>query len=1052
MMREFRFIFFILFIAGCQITSAQVSSDNSRRNIEVSGIVYSGDDNEPIPGASVIIRGTTIGISTGVDGKFSLNVNESDTLEFSFIGYKTKLFKVGSKRDFSIVLDPDIMRLNEVIVVGYGSQERRNLTGSVTSIKANELEALKVSFDNALIGKVAGLQINSSSGTPGSATSITIRGLSTLNDQANAPLIVIDGVPVYGTGKDLNNTDFSNSSSPLISFGETRVNNSLESKSEFERNPLSNLNPDDIESIEILKDAFATAIYGSRGATGVILVTTKKGKQGTPRINFRYETGLLKPIGTPDLLNGEQYNEIYTKYNELKGLNKPFTSPYNTNWLNEVLRTAVTHEANMSVSAGTDKSNYYISGSYLDNPSYIINNDFKRYTGRVNLNYRGSDHFSFGTNMSVNFTDNNALNAQKIYRQAILKAPNLPIVDDQGEYVYDKGSNPDGIEDSNPVAYANTNINYLQDTRTLGNVFFEYTPWEWLVLKSVFGIDLYNSRGYNRQASRPTLPGGEAIESLAQNRKLVLDNTASIRKRIGENHFINSVFGQSFETSTEQRTNISGTNFFHDFIQSIGAASATRVRSSLQQKWALVSYFFRVNYQYRDKYLAGVSYRIDGSSRFNKNERYVGFPSFSLGWKISEEGFMERFTKLDELKIRGSVGFAGVQGSGGYYGNQGQYVLNDNNSNYAGLPILEIKQPNNPNLGWEKTRSLNLGLDLSMFDSRFTLTYDFYHRKINNMLYSSAIPLYQGWSSQVQNIGAMENYGMELTISSLNISRSEFKWSSTFNISGNRNRVLKLNFEGGDIGFAEAGYKYLKEGEPAGQFFLYDWVSVDPMTGDPLWRDADGNISNVPPASKWRVVDDVNVNRKPYGTSMPDFYGGFGNIISFRNFEMNAFISFSQGGKMINGSRATLLTYSTKDANNLSTEILNYWKIPGMETTIPRLTNPSITKPYGVSSPSDAYYDYTTSRTITRFLEDASYIRLRTLVFTYTFDKKITGRIKGLNSLRVYIKATNLFTLTKYSGIDPEVNAFGSSAIMSGYDELTMPQAKVIQFGINMGL
>jgi TonB-dependent starch-binding outer membrane protein SusC len=1024
------------------------------RNTELTGRVHTSENNETLPGANVYIKGTTAGVATDHEGKFRLMVNPGDTIVFSCMGHKTREIPLGDRTVLHVTLEVDMVQMQEVLVVGYGTQERRSLTGSVSSIKGSDLGAISTSFDNAIIGKVAGVQVMSSSGVPGSATAMIIRGLSTLNDEANAPLVVIDGVPVYGAGRETNTTNFSTSTSPLVSMGATRVNHTIDARPEFERNPLASLNPDDIQSIEILKDAYATAIYGSRGASGVILVTTKRGRTGKPEINFRYETGSFNPIGTPKLLNGPQYNQIYTTYNQLRGQsNKVFDSPHNTNWLDEVSRTAISQEARMSVSAGNEVSNYYISGSYLNNPSYIINNDFERYTGRVNLNYFGSDRIRFGTTFSISFTDNNALNAQTVYRQAILKAPNLPITDDDGNYLYGMGTNPDGMDDVNPVAKAKTEINYLKDTRTTGNIYIEFLPIHWITLRSELGVDNYNSRAYNRQINRPRLPGGEAIESLSQNRKIVVNNTATFQRRFGNDHFTNSVIGQSFETSTEQFTSISGTHFFNDHIQSIGAAPSTRVRQSIQRQWALVSYFARLNYAYRNKYYAGITYRVDGSSRFSQNERYVGFPSFSAGWTLSEEAFMQGLSFVSELKIRGSLGFVGIQSSGGYYGNQGQYVINDNNFNYAGLPILVLTQPNNPNLKWERTRSVNAGVDISLFNSRIDIVYDYYHRMINNMLYTSNIPLYQGWASQTQNIGSMENYGMEFTVTSLNILSKWFSWSSSFNISGNRNRVLKLNFEGSDLGFAEAGYKYLREGEPAGQFYLFEWMGVDPLTGNPLWKDVNGEVSTVPPASRWRVDDDVNIHRRSFGTGLPTVYGGLDNMFTYSNFEFSFFVSFSYGSKMINGSRATLLTYSTEAAHNLSEEILDYWKLPGMQTDIPRLTNPSITRPYGVFTPSDALSDYTASRTSSRFLEDASYMRLRNVTLAYNFrPDQLQKVLKGMRTLRLYVTLTNLYTLTNYSGIDPEVSAFGSSALSVGYDELTMPQAKTVQFGINIGL
>ncbi|HEY8388203.1 MAG TPA: TonB-dependent receptor [Parasegetibacter sp.] len=1042
-----RYLVGLIFMILLSLTSLAQQDTTLKK---ITGVVKSAKDGTVLENVSVLIKGTNRGTMTDEYGRFEIVANPGDTLVISAVGFRKLQIAPKTSQLMALSLPEDHSSLNEVLIVGYGNERKRNITGSISSISAKDIERTHaISFDNAIIGKAAGVNIISSSGVPGSATGITIRGLSTLNADGNQPLIVIDGVPVYGTGRSLNNRSFRNSTAPAIGFGGVSVSDNIQPEQTFENNPLAALNPADIESIEILKDAYATAIYGSRASAGVILVTTKKGRKGTQAFNVRYVTGAVMPIGKHKLLSGPEYNAVYTQYYKELGTNQVFSSPYDTDWVDEITRTAVTHQVDASMSAGTDKAQYFISGSFLDQPSYVINNDYKRYTGRVNLIYRASEKLTTGVNMWMSFSDNTSMNAPQIYRTALTKAPSLPVYTEDGRFAYGKGINPYGDLDANPVADALLNTNRLQTSEGLGNIYLQFKPVSWLTLQSEFGTQISNGEAYTRRLKRPSGFGDDAVQSVTQNRKIVLNNTINFLKS-SDNHYVNALVGQSYEQSTESRTAIGGYGFFSDDISSIAAATNKYISASLTQKWALVSYFARVNYEYNNKYLAGITYRLDGSSRFSRNRRYVGFPSFSVGWRLSEEMFLRDKIWLDDLKIRGSVGFTGNNNLTSYYGSLGQYVLNSNNLSYGGIPILQMQQPDNPNLKWERTRSVDIGIDATLLNNRISITLDYYHRRIRDMVLNGAIPRYQGWVSQPQNVGDMMNSGVELMIEADIIRNQQFSWSTSFNIARNYNKILKLTFNSEEVGLANEAFKYLKEGEPAAQFYLYEWVGVDPMTGNPMWNDGKDNISFIPPASLFNQVDDVNVFRKPYGSSLPEFFGGLGNTLVYRNWELHAFLSYAIGNKMINGSRASLLTYATADANNLSREILDYWLVPGHETDVPKLTNKSITASPGVSG----IRDYTTSRTNSRFLEDASYLRLRTIRLSYRLNAANMGRmnLKGIRAIELFASGTNLLTLTKYSGLDPEVNAFGSSALHSGYDELTMPQNKIVQFGINIGL
>ncbi|TAJ13502.1 TonB-dependent receptor [Marinilabiliaceae bacterium JC017] len=1024
----------------------------------VKGIVIEESTGEPIIGANVYVKESMRGEVTNMEGNFTLlDVKEGQTVIVSCIGCKDWTLIYEGQDFVKVNLVEDMMELSEVVAVGYGVQERRDLTGAVGKVSAQDISGVAASFDNAMVGKVAGVNINLSSGAPGSATAITIRGLTSLQDDANNPLIVIDGVPVYGTGKKVNSVNFGNGSVAGGTIGGNSVSAGFNQEPEFERNPLSSLNPEDIESIEILKDAFATAIYGSRGAAGVILVTTKKGQAGKPQIRVGYSTSLSRPIGTPDLLSGDEYSDIYTKYyKDLPPVNGGgeyhFPTDHQTDWMDEVIRTGITNEFHASVSGGTEETKYYISINQLDQQGYIINQDYKRTSARTNIDFNPAKWITFGTNTNFSVVNNEALNSQAVYREAVLMPSNIPVYKSNGDYFYHTAAqtnpewniNPVGGNKDNPVALAN-NENYAKDTRVIGNLYAELKPYSWLRLKSEVGIDLYNTRAYNRQLSKPTLVGGSASESTNQNLKYVVNNVLSVNKAINDANLLNVTLGQSFETSTESRMGISGQGFYDDDVKSISAAKTQRVTASTNEKWAVLSYFARVNYRFKDRYLLGATYRVDGSSRFNANERYMGFPSFSAGWIMTEEEFMKSVSWLNELKLRSSYGLTGLDGALGYYGNQGQWTINGNNGglSYNGVPILEVKQIPNPNLKWETTQSFDIGFDASMFNNRIDVTFDYFYKRINNLLSNDYVPLYTGYSTQQQNIGDMQNQGIEVSLNARIIKRKDWSWTSSFNLSRSKDKILSLTEAGFQM--AETGYKVVVEGEGLNLFYMYDWVGVDPMTGDPLWRWGDGTVNNVPPQAE--SDKSQLANRYNAGSSLPDFYGGWNNEVRFKNLDIRFSFSFSVGQKMFNGSQATLMTYHLKDAYNLSSDILDYWKIPGHETDIPKLVNNTNTyNPYG---PSAGLPGYDVSRMNDRFLEDASYLRLRNVAIGYTFSQ---GWVKKLymSRIRLYAQADNLFTLTNYSGIDPEVNAFGSSATLGGYDELTLPQAMSLKFGVDI--
>jgi len=993
---------------------------------------------EPIIAAIVHVEGSNTAAYTDANGKYTIDAPASASLTFSFVGYQKQTVKIGNQRIINITLqETAATKMADLIVVGYSTVERRDLTGSVATVKLKEDKPF-LSFDQMLAGQAPGVYVSASSGALGSANLLTIRGLSSINGDNN-PLYVIDGVPMYGTDRSANSNSTSGGSISGASLGGGPGGGSLNYNTDimngtFEKNPLADINPDDIESIEILKDAFSTAIYGSRGSAGVILITTKKGSRGRNQVNVNYTLSIDNPMGKLDLLNGDEYAAVYSALYPTEN----FPAGHNTDWLDAVTRTAVSHKASASISGGTDKNDYFISLAYDNQQSYIIENDLKRYTARANFNTQLNKDWKTGFNFSISKVDNNSVAATSIYGSALIAAPNLPIFEEDGTYHYGYMPNSRGDYSAyNPVAQAHINDEVIRDTRILGNVYLEYKPFDWLTLRSELGTDVSNSISNIRKGELPdgiNTPDNQATETTRQNYKVVVNNTINFNKILWNKHFIQGVIGQSYEYSNEYANSVAGSDFFSSELIGVGAAQTKRVISAGRQEWALFSAFARLNYQYDRKYMAGVTYRIDGSSRYNKDNRYISTPSLSLGWRLSEEKFIrDNVSWIDDMKLRASVGWNSKDAYNSYYGAQATYTLG--NTNFGGKNYLTMSQPGNADLKWEKTVTYDLGLDLSILKNRIDVTIDYYYKKTTDMLFSSNLPWYTGYTAQNQNIGDMENQGIEVNITSTNFNTRDFQWQTILNFSHNSNKLLKLNFDGNQLADINSGNKYYEVGKPAAQFYLYEWAGVDPQTGNPLWRYDDGSLSTTPPAADYA---NSTANRILCGTGMPKIYGGITNNFTYKDWELGFLFTFSYGGKLMNSTRAQLLEYSTQGkANNLSKEIMRMWQIEGQQTDMPKLNNASILNGY----------DYAIGLT-TRFLEKSSYLRLKNIELAYNVPRKWLKKTHFLNRLRIYANMTNLFTITGYSGLDPEVSAFGSSATQSGYDHMTMPSSRSYQFGI----
>lgn len=986
----------------------------------IVGRVLCEDDGLPIIGASIRVKNDVHGTASDRDGYYSLQCNIGDTILISAVGFVDFETIVGLKLIEDIRLKANLISLKEVNVIGYGEEATRELLGAVSTIKPMLGGEVPNDFDDILAGSASGLWFQKNSGVPGSASTISIRGVTSLQPDANSPLIVVDGVPLFSSEENLNKIKVKSFGGPAFSFVNNYIYDDIRESDEFQKNGLNMLNTDDIESISVLKDAYSTSIYGSRGAAGVILITTKKPEKRGLSASFLLETSLSKPVGKPDLMNAKQYSDLYSAYT-----GEVFPNAINTNWYDLVVRNAVGNRLSLSIQNKKHNGFFYMSFSQINQESYILGSDYKKYTGRLNFQQRIHERINIGANLSITAEKNNSLLAPKIYRDAILKAPNVPVYDSEGDFNFKHMGNPVGNYYANPLAMAKSDNGEVIDTYTIGNIFMDLEFTNWLSYRFDFGVNLIDTDAVSsyRMGFTPNIK--ETIESDGYSRKWVVTNTINGFKQFND-HYFKFVLGQSFEHSRQKEEEVYYENFWainsgdeHDLDEYFAD----------KRRFALASWFGRINYNYKQKIFAGLSYRIDGSSRFRRNNRYQMFPAFSAGWILKSD---IEDTSVNLLKIRSSFGYSGVEQSTYTYGALRTYQIHPQNLNYAGNSILSEDNGAELDIAWEKTKNFDFGIDMSFFKERLKTSIDYYSKEVNNLLLFTDVPAVSGYQKQWVNVGKMKNTGIELNLD-CKIIDNDFNWDLLLTSAYNKNEVLEINQVGQEVWGAEQAYKYFKEGKEAAQFFLYDWKGVNPKTGNPIWEYPNNLLSETPPSS--------DLDRKPFGSGAPSLTGGMNHRFAYRGFELNAFLTFVKGKRMMNGTSALLHTYTTTETYNLSPDVLNYWRKEGDITSQPALINNSITP----------FSNYTTSRTSSRFYENASFIRMKRLVLAYYLPKQIVSKWR-LDSVKIFAQATNLFTITNYSGVDPEVSAFGSSSLLTGYDEVTMPLAKSFSLGLRINL
>lgn len=958
---------------------------------QISGTVRDASG-QGLVGVTILAVGENNGTVTDIDGNYSIRVNTANTLEFSYVGYQTQKINIDGRKMIDVVMQEDVKALKEVVVVGYGVEQKKTLTSSVSIVNSDAIKDLPVpTIDGVLQGQASGVQVVQNSGTPGGGMSVRIRGVSSISGSSQ-PLYVIDGIPVT-TG------DFAQ-----VGYEGQGVNQ------------LSDLNPGDIESITILKDAAAATIYGARASNGVVLITTKRGSSKKSTINLSASYGWEQPWRKLEMLNAHDWKLYRNDYfgTEVYTPEQINDNTIDTKWQDYIFRTAPISNYELSTSGGDEKTRFYISGNLFNQTGTLIGSDYRRMNGRVNLDHKINNSVTIGTSIGLSYAKTNRIEGDQslhgVLPNGISTPAVFPVYNSDGSY------NQDGPY-SNPVSIANEATNENFSYRGLGNIYLDWKIWKGLTFSTKWGIDFMNFREhafeYNTVQGRKY--NGLGFETYTNVGNLVSNNTLKYSFDLQDNRF-EVLAGYSFERKNVASSYIRGQDYADASLQYINSASTITSASSGASNEGIRSLFGRINYNLKDKYLVSLTGRMDGSSRFSENNRNGFFPAVSAAWRLGEEDFFKS-NVISELKVRGSFGLTGNDDIPQFL-----YAELYGNTTYGGKPAVYPSNIPNPDLKWETTTQVNAGLDIGLFKDRIYLNIDLYRKFTKDLLLSRPLPLSSGFSTITENIGEVENKGIELGLTTENLADRKLEWNTRINFSLNRNKITKL-YNNQPIDDLGRGSNRIEVGQPIGIFYSYEWLGVDPSTGDVVFADKnfDGNITS----------DDRTIIGNPH----PDFIYAITNNFKYGRFDLSIFFQGSQGNDVMNGSR--LYLESLQGGDNQLAAINRRWKNVGDITDIPRATN----DPVAAAS---------NKRLSSRFLEDGSYLRLKNLTFGYNFNTK--NIMKGkISSLRIYFTGQNLLTFTNYTGLDPEVNYVGDDNARMGTDFFTYPQARSFSFGLNAG-
>lgn len=956
----------------------------------ISGVVTSAFDGETIPGVTVLVRGTNIGTTTDIEGRYHLEVPaESTHLVFSFVGMVTQEVAINNRTEINIVLESAVLDLGELVVVGYGTESRRLVSGSLGVVSDAEIRDVPMrTIDGVLQGRSAGVTISQNSGTPGGANSVRIRGNSSIT-AGNEPLYVIDGIPMT-TGN----------------FGQIGFSGQG-------LNALADINPNDIESITVLKDASAAAIYGARATNGVILITTRRGSQQQTNINFNGSWGWQEVAKKPEMLNANQWLEYM-------GIDYDPDEVVDINYLDEVFRVAPMSSYEISASGGDAKTQFFISGNYYEQTGILLGTDFQRLNGRINIDHQLNQNVKIGGSLGTSYSLNNRVEGDRslhgVLPNSISRPPIYPIYNEDGTY------NQDGFF-ANPIAIGNEAINEAHSYRTIGNTYADIRISEKFTFSTKWGMDYLSLRehSYDPITTRQgATTNGLGIEAQTNVLNIVSNNLVRYANTFDRMHNVEALAGYSFEMFQRRNQYAEGIDFPGAYFQYLLDAGTIRRAEARATDRGINSYFGQIKYNFDYKYIVSLSGRFDGSSKFGTNNRYGFFPAASLAWRLSEEAFFKALElPVNEFRLRTSFGLTGNDGIPDF-----AYMdLYRGRANYLSRAGIAPAGIPNPDLKWETTTQFNIGADMEFFDERIALSLDYYHNVTRDLLFDRPISMTSGFTAITTNIGELENKGFEMSLSTVNIKSSDFEWSSRFNLSHNKNQILSLYKDQNLLDLDRYSPSAVIVGQPISVFYGFNSLGVDPTTGDLVFEDVDGN----------GVIN--SDDRKVIGDPNPLFTGGFMNNLRYGRFDLNFFIQFSYGNDIFNATRIFTEAMTFADENQ-SVDILRRWQNPGDITDMPRADGDNINANNRISS---------------RFVEDGSYARLKNLTLSYTFDRQLTERI-GVKSARIYFSGANLITITNYSGMDPEVNYTGDNNLLRATDFFTYPQARTYTFGINLGL
>jgi TonB-linked SusC/RagA family outer membrane protein len=1015
----------------------------------LTGIV--SDDVGPIVGANIVVSGTTIGTVTDIEGRFTLpNIPGNAVIKISYVGYVTQEIPITNQTTLNILLREDAEALEEVVVVGYGTVRKSDLTGAVSSITNEQIkERSNANVMSSLAGQVAGVQIQQTQGAPGYAPTIKIRGTSTINAGVS-PLYVIDGVPI---------DDYTPTS--ITASTNIPVNTS---------NPLSAINPQDVESIEILKDASSAAIYGSRGANGVVIITTKSGKEGKPKIDVSYERGLQQVARKVEMMNSQEFIRFWVDAHNNEwiknggSVSDPQSArPSNlripqefldnpgqfetTDWQDVAFQNAVSDNIQLSLTGGTDKANYLLSGNYLSQEGVVDRSKYQRFTLRSNVNYQVTNHIKMGANISFSRIQDRIYGTagkSDVVSLAIQNDPIFPLYTENGTLGFrDPNSEWNRFATYNfqlwhPYALTREADNYGRRLNILATGFVEYSFLNHFSFKtSLSGTYNTNRSGYYRNEGENWGYSGwrmaEATVSTNQTDNWITENILSYVNTFGE-HAVNALAGYTAQKNHYESTEQTAQGFPNDLVHTLNAGTPTSSLSE-EQEWSLLSWIARVNYSFKNKYLLTATIRRDGSSRFGPENKWGYFPSASLAWKISEERWLQNVDWLSSLKLRASYGVTGNN----QIPNYGSIALLSSQQYIWGTNVQRGLYPgtiSNPSLRWEKTGQFDFGLNAGLFNNRIYAEADYYHSRTNDLLLNVPVPAITGFTHQLTNIGEVQNQGFEFLLTSRNLTGA-FQWTTNLNLSLNRNKIISTGPNDSPILITEWDVisKY-EVGQPVSNFYGYIFDGIfqnqqeidayphhsSTTPGDPKVRDVDGNGK----------IDEND--RTVIGNPQPDFTYGMTNTFSFKNFDLNILLQGSCGNEIAN--QETRYSKRYNDGRNAYKAATDYWRSesePG---------NGIYFKPY-------KSYPGLQTQSSTFFIEDGSYLRIANIRLGYTFDPKMLSTLK-LSTLRIYVNMDNVYVFSDYLGYDPE-NSTYSSALMSGMDFGAHPIPRTITLGINLG-